>query len=71
MKINAEEKEILLTQEPFIDGVAGARPIYKAHGEDEHGNEYIVIWNVVDHYEEIEDESEMCDWDNPSELIEL
>jgi|GEM_PF-2558253 len=64
-------KEITLTQDPFIDGVVGERPIYKAHGTDDQGNEYIVTWNVVDNWENIEDESEMCDWDNPIGLMQV
>lgn len=71
MTITFEGKTITLTQDPYIDGPADECPVYKAHGTDEDGNEYIVAWNVVDGYEDIEDESEMCEWDNPSGVMSL
>lgn len=71
MTVTFEGKTITLTQDPYIDGVAGERPMYKAHGKDEDGNEYIVTWDVVDGYEEITDESEMCDWDRPIGIMSL
>ncbi|MNH75587.1 hypothetical protein D3C73_278310 [compost metagenome] len=65
MKVMFDGKEIALTQDPFIDGVAGERPMYKAHGIDGDGQEYLITWAVFDNYQEIEDESEMCNWDKP------
>lgn len=65
MTVNFEGKTITLTQAPYIDGAANERPVYRAHGTDEAGNEYIVTWDVVDGYEEITDESEMCVWERP------
>lgn len=71
LTVEFEGKTIKTNQEPFIDGMSDEKPIYKAYGEDQEGNEYIITWNVVDHYEEIEDESEMCNWDKPSGLMKL
>ncbi|EIT85924.1 hypothetical protein A374_08814 [Fictibacillus macauensis ZFHKF-1] len=62
MSVTYKGKEITLVQDPYIDGVSGQRPHYKATGEDVEGNEYLVTWDVKDNWEEIEDESEMCDW---------
>lgn len=71
MTITFEGKTITLTQDPYIDGLPGERPIYKAHGKDESGAEFIVAWDIVDGYEEITDESEMCDWGRPSGVMAL
>ncbi|WP_232239208.1 hypothetical protein [Paenibacillus sp. FSL M8-0142] len=71
MTYTIDGKEITLTQDAYIDGLPGERPIYKAHGTDAQGNEYIVTWNVVDGWENIEDESEMCDWENPIGLMQV
>ncbi|MBO2943598.1 hypothetical protein JJQ72_06350 [Paenibacillus sp. F411] len=69
MKIQFENKEITLKQEPYIDGPAGETPIYKAQASDAEGNEYFVTWAAVEGWENIEDESEMCDWDHPTGLM--
>lgn len=72
MTVLFEGKEIKLTQDPYIDGVAGERPYYRAVGKDAEGKEYEVIWNVVDNWEEIEDEEEMVkEWDIPAKVIKL
>lgn len=64
-KVKFEGREYTLQQDAYIDGVAGDTPVYKAMALDDEGNEYEVTWEVVDHWEELEDESEMCDWENP------
>ncbi|MWV44931.1 hypothetical protein GRF59_15015 [Paenibacillus sp. HJL G12] len=63
--IDFEGKTLKTTQDPYIDGVSGERPHYKATAVDAENNEYILVWDVYDEYEEITDESEMCDWYNP------
>ena len=64
-------REIALTQQPYIDGPAGERPVYKASAIDQGGRQYEITWEVVDNWEEIEDEQQMVDdWDAPSEIIE-
>lgn len=62
-----ESKPYVTTQEPFIDGPANAL-FYKANGLDQEGNEVLLIWDVVDEWETIEDQSDMCDWENPMEV---
>lgn len=63
--IEWEGKELRTTQDPHIDGQVGEHPYYEASAIDAEGNEYSVIWDVRDEYEEIDDESSMCDWNNP------
>lgn len=63
-----ENHAYTLTQDAYIDGIAGERPHYKAHGVDEEGNEVLVIWNVYDNWADIEDEGDMCDWSNPASV---
>lgn len=36
--------------------------VYRAHGKDADGNEYMVTWQTYDNADEIENEDEMCDW---------
>jgi hypothetical protein len=69
MTVTFNGQAITLTQEPYIDGVSGERPIYKAHGTDDQGQDVIVTWTVVDGWESIEDESEMCNWDQPTGIL--
>lgn len=57
--------ELRTVKDPYIIGVDGERPYYQAIAIDAENNEYLIVWNVVDGYEEIEDESDMCDWNNP------
>lgn len=59
--------EIRTTQDPYIteqEGWFDDKPFYKAHGVDDENNEYIIYWKIVD--EETTDESNACDWENPS-----
>jgi hypothetical protein len=37
---------------------------YRAHGVDDQGNDYQVTWVAYDNASEIENEDEMCDWDD-------
>ncbi|REK69358.1 hypothetical protein [Paenibacillus paeoniae] len=61
---------ITLTQLPFIDGPMGERPLYKARGQDGSGNGYLVKWEVVENWQDIEDESDMvANWDAPNEVV--
>src|SRR5690625_367048 len=63
--------EVALTQQAYIEGNTNERPVYKANGIDSEGNEYEVTWEVVDNWEEIEDEQEMCDWDIPVSIEKI
>lgn len=63
-------KRIRLTEEAYYkyrDGM-GFEPAdrYEAHGVDEDGNEYQVVWYISD-WEAFEDgrEEDACDWDKP------
>lgn len=71
MELNYNGIIITLTQNPYIVGHRDERPVYKAHAADGNGNEYVVEWNVVDRWQEIEDESDMCNWDSPSYIKAL
>lgn len=56
---------IALIQNPYITNSES----YEAHGIDEYGNKYLVTWKIYDCYlgsnaEEINDESEACNWEN-------
>ncbi len=70
-KINFEGKTYTLTQDAYIDGPAEGTPYYRAMAIDQEGNEYEVTWEVVENWEQIEDESEMCDWDSPASVEKM
>ena len=77
-KVIFEGKEYTLTQDAYIAEGANRyryglpldddRPFYKASAVDQEGNEFEVAWEVVDHWQELEDENEMCDWENPASV---
>lgn len=69
--VEFEGKQYTLTQQPYIDGKMDDRPYYKAIAVDKNGNEHEVVWDVVDNWEEIEDESESCDWDEPESVEKI
>lgn len=66
-----EGKELRTTENPQIDGEEGERPVYRATALDADQNEYEVTWDVYDEWEEITDESSICDWDNPVSVTKL
>lgn len=63
-----EYKEL---QDPYTDGGAGGRPYYKAMVIDNADNEYLMFWDVYDYWEKIENEDEMCDWENPASVRKI
>lgn len=65
-------REYVLIQDTYVTG-ALANPYYTASAIDENGNEYMVVWEIKDleNFAELEDESNACDWDNPSEICLL
>lgn len=69
--VEFEGKEYTLKQQAYIDGKADERPYYRAMAVDQEGNEHEVTWDVVDNWEEIEDESESCDWDEPESVEKI
>lgn len=41
---------------------------YYANAIDINGNRYKVAWDVVDGFENLQDETETCEWDSPAEV---
>lgn len=68
--ITFESKEYTLTQEAYMAGTHDA-PHFEAHAVDADGNEYMVQWDVRDNWREMDDQSDMCDWDNPASVDAL
>jgi hypothetical protein len=66
-----EGKELRTLENPYIDGEQGQRPYYRAIALDAEENEHEVIWDVFDGWEDITDESSICDWDNPISVTKL
>jgi hypothetical protein len=58
-----------LTHTQRLDGIADNH--YLANAIDQEGNEYNVYWNPVEGWEQMEDESDCCDWDNPVSVKEI
>ncbi len=58
---------ITLTQNAYISGTQD-HPYYTAQAVDRHGNEYTVVWDIINNGD---DESNNCDWDNPASITKL
>ena len=43
---------------------------YEASAEDEEGNEYLVMWDILDDWDG-EDEGDACNWDHPAAVVQL
>lgn len=67
--INVEGKEYRTTQHPYL---ADNGEEYIAQAVDVYDNAYQITW-AINHpdFENLEDESEACDWDNPSSVDSL
>lgn len=67
-------ENLVLTQEAYITGEHG-KEYFEALAEDINGNDYLVIWDIKAEYKdmlnEIDDESMLCDWDNPSDIRKI
>lgn len=63
-------REIALTQQPYIDGPIGDA-VFRASGIDAEGTDYEIYWAIKEGMENAEDMQEMCDWDNPAEIVEM
>jgi len=62
--VEYEDTTWYLTQQPYILG-ADERPWYEAVAINIYGDTARIEWDVVDGWKEIEDESDVCDWDRP------
>lgn len=73
--VMAKEKEVAITQEPYVDGKRDEKPVFKASGVDADGNKYEITWDVVDNWEEVAehgDNQQMVeDWDSPVSVEEI
>lgn len=68
MTFNHNGQTITLTEEAHVCGTY-EQPYYIALAEDEEGNRYEVNWMVTHpDFENLEDESEACDWDIPTSI---
>lgn len=78
-------KEIKLTQEAYLSGSYyrlptedGAASVYAMEGSwyeapatDDEGNKYLVLWEILESYEEGDDESDACSWESPAAVVSL
>jgi len=78
--IQHEGQELALTQIAYADNMGTDGDIYyKAAAIDRAGNDYEINWDLkeevknrdVEKYGYLEDESEACDWDSPSDVRKL
>jgi predicted DNA-binding protein len=65
--IEFDGTELRTTQNPYLNG-----DTYTANAVDQYDNRYKIVWEI-NHpkFEELEDESEACDWDNPASVEKL
>ena len=65
--VTVDGTELRTTQEPYLNG-----DNYTANAVDQDDNEYKIIWEITHpDFENLEDESEACDWDNPVSVEKL
>jgi hypothetical protein len=73
--VTFEGEEYILTQATYLNHTQGLDGIadnhYKASAIDLEGNQYNVYWNPVDGWEQIEDESDCCNWTSPKHVSKL
>ncbi len=62
--VEHEDTTWYLTQQPYIMG-AGEQPWYEAVAINIYGDTARIEWAVVDDWRDIEDESDVCNWDTP------
>ena len=70
--VNHNGKTLTLTQNAFLDcdGSNTGERYYSAGAIDADGNEYKVRWEIYDGFDG-EDEGDACDWDSPSQIVEV
>lgn len=68
--VNVAGKEYRTVEDPSLQHKQGLYNVeenhYAAVAVDQENEEYIIYWNPVEGFEEIEDESETCDWEHPA-----
>lgn len=71
-KVTFNGKDYTLTQQPYVDGYDN-NVRYYASAVDANGEEYKVAWKVKSNIDinEIEDESDACDWDKPVDVKKI
>lgn len=57
--------QIFLTQNPYLGDTCGF-PVYKAAAMDFVGNEYEITWELRNGWEDMEDASDHCFWEDYS-----
>ena len=76
-KVEFEGKEYALAQNAHLSPCSGEEDTYIASAVDVEGNQYKITWEFTDDAHEaiennneafLEDESNMCDWENPYEV---
>lgn len=76
-KVEFEGKEYALAQNAYLSPYSGEEDTYIASAVDVEGNQYKITWEFTDDAHEaiennneafLEDESNMCDWENPYEV---
>lgn len=65
MKITFKNKVIELTQDAWYNDGR-----HQAAGVDADGNVYTVFWDILEGHEDDEWEDTMCDWDEPSMMLD-
>lgn len=63
-----EGKELRTVQDPYPSAFDNGE-VYTAFAVDENNNEYRAYWEVIN--SDTADESEVCDWDSPLEVVKL
>jgi len=61
--------QITLTQAAYIEGTS-TNVFYTALAQDKDGEFYRVIWDILDmpNFENLQDETQACDWQNPRSI---
>jgi hypothetical protein len=64
MNIEYKGKTLTLMQDAFLAGGEMDNEHYEAQAKDENGNEYTIFWEITaENFEDLQDESDACDWD--------
>jgi hypothetical protein len=71
--VSFEGELYLLMEEAYADNdhsYGEARTVWRARAIDRHGKEFLVTWEPVEGFEQMEDESDCCAWDEPDNVEE-